>query len=500
MKTQVIQLVPHDDVTSVRDKMSWAKTPRILLVFPHHSRILSRTLDLRLLRRHAATLGAQLAIVARSGDLRRTAQAADIPVFKTVAIAHRKTWEEQPLAEKPRRRAPRPDLRQMRRAAFPAEAHWRTRFVFRFLFFSLAVLAVLALLLLFLPSASIELTPETHQQSLTVAVSASPEVTTVNLTGSIPACLIFTILERSKTAAVSGSITIPDSPAAGIVRFRNLTTGAVGIPAGTVVRTTGDPPVRFATTTDASMAAGVDKTLDVAVRAVEGGTSGNLPSDSLIAIEGDLGASFSLAVTNPSPLAGGSDRTTPAQTAADRTHLHDALLSEILEKCKTTLPKTLTSGDVYFPDTLAVGQLLSETYFPAESQTGETLSLTMKLQCQAQYASAADVNTLAGMALDANLPDGFIPASGVVTTPEAGVPKTDTDGITHWEMQPQRLLRAHLDPFAATQLVLGRRPAETARRLSESFPLASVPEIQVKPSWWPWLPIVPFRITISTGD
>jgi hypothetical protein len=500
MKTQVIQLEPLDDVTSVRDKMAWAKTPRILLVFPHHSRILSRTLDLRLLRRHAATLGAQLAIVTRSGDLRRIAQAVGIPAFNTVASAQRKTWEGQPLAEKPRRRTPRPDLRQMRHAAFPAEAHWRTRFVVRFLFFSLAVLAVLTLLLPFLPSASIKLTPETHQQSLTVAVSASPAVATVNLTGTIPARLIFTTLERSKTAPVSGSITIPDSLAAGIVRFRNLTAEAVGIPAGTIVRTTGDPPVRFATTTDASLAAGVGEMVDVTVQAVEagGGASGNLPADSLVAIEGDLGVS--LAVTNPGSTAGGSDRTAPAQTADDRIHLHDALLSEILQECKAALPKMLASGDVYFPDTLAVGQLLSETYFPAEGQTGETLSLTMNLQCQVQYASAADVNTLAEMALDANLPDGFIPVSGEVTTPVASIPKTDTDGITRWEMQPQRLLRAHLDPLAATQLALGRRPAQAARRLSESFQLASVPKIQVKPSWWPWLPIVPFRITISTGD
>ena len=48
-------------------------------------------------------------------------------------------------------------------------------------------------------------------------------------------------------------------------------------------------------------------------------------------------------------------------------------------------------GDMYFPDTLAVGQILSETYFPADGQTGATLSLTMNLQCQAQYALAADV-------------------------------------------------------------------------------------------------------------
>ncbi len=498
MKTQVIQLVPHDDVTSVRDKMSWAKAPRILLVFPRRCRILSQPLDLRLLRRHATTLGTQLAIVTRSGDLRRIAQAVGIPVFNAVATAHHGIWEGQHLGEKPRRRTPRPDLRGMRRAAFPAEARWRSRFVLRLSFFSLAVLVVLALLLLFLPSASIKLAPKTHQQTLRVAVRASPQVPTVNLAGSIPSRLIFTDLERSKIAAASGSISIPVSPAAGIVHFRNLTTGVVSIPAGTVIRTASDPPVRFATTTDASLAAGVGKTLDVSVQAVLGGASGNLPADSLTAVEGDLGASLN--VTNLGPMAGGADRTAPAQTADDRSRLHDALLAEILMECQAALPKTLASGDVYFLDTLAVGRLLSETYFPAEGQAGETLLLDMKLQCQAQYASAADVDTLAEMALDTNLPDGFIPASGEVSAPVAGVPKTDTDGITRWEMQPQRLLRAHLDPLAVIQLALGRSPAQAVRRLSESLPLATAPEIRVKPSWWPWLPIVPFRITISPGD
>jgi len=67
MKTQVIQLDLHDDVTSVRDKMSWAKTPRILLVYPRRSHNLGRLLDLRLLQRHASILGAQLAIGAFRG-------------------------------------------------------------------------------------------------------------------------------------------------------------------------------------------------------------------------------------------------------------------------------------------------------------------------------------------------------------------------------------------------------------------------------------------------
>ena len=174
MKTQVIQLDPHDDVTSVRDKMSWAKTSRILLVYPRRSRILKRTLDLRLLQRHALFLGAQLAIVAPSADIRQSARELGIPIFKTAAIAQRRTWGAKSSAETPVRRAPRSDLRRMQREAIPAEGRWRNLFGIRLLFFTLAVLAVLALLVLFFPSATVALTPETRMQSLTISAQRQP--------------------------------------------------------------------------------------------------------------------------------------------------------------------------------------------------------------------------------------------------------------------------------------------------------------------------------------
>jgi hypothetical protein len=34
MKTQIIQLESHDDIISIRDKMGWSQTSRILLVWP----------------------------------------------------------------------------------------------------------------------------------------------------------------------------------------------------------------------------------------------------------------------------------------------------------------------------------------------------------------------------------------------------------------------------------------------------------------------------------
>jgi len=498
MKTQVIKLDSQDDVISVRDKMSWAKTERILLVFPRRSRVLARTLDLRLLQRHAARLGARFAIVSRSDELRGSAEGLNILAFKTAASAHLQVWEMEKSPASPFIRSVHPDLRQMRREAFPPEARWRSLFGFRFLFFTVGVLAIFAVLSLFIPSATIQLSPATRLQSLTFNISASLNVKSVNLAGSLPARLISVVVERSKMVQTTGSATIPDAGALGLARFRNLTTTQSNIPAGTIVSTQTSPPIRFATTMDASVAAGLGKTVDVPVQAVEGGSTSNLPAETLIAIEGDLGAD--LVVTNPSPTTGGSNRTAAIQTAEDRSLVHEALLAEILKECKTNLTQALTPGDVYFPDTLAISQIISENIFPAEGQSGDTLSLTMRVQCQARYASQTDVNALAVMSLDANLPEGYAPTSDRLELIPASIPLTNADGVTRWGMQAQRSLRARLDPLIAVQRSLGRNPAEAVSQLNESLPLAQLPIIQVKPGWWPWMPAIPFRITVSSGD
>jgi hypothetical protein len=59
-------------------------------------------LDLRLLQRHALFLGAQLAIVAPSADIRQSARELGIPIFKTAAIAQRRTWQAKRILLKRR--------------------------------------------------------------------------------------------------------------------------------------------------------------------------------------------------------------------------------------------------------------------------------------------------------------------------------------------------------------------------------------------------------------
>lgn len=493
MKTHVIQLDEHDNPISVRDKMSWTKSARILLVFPRRARILARTLDLLLLKRHAATLGAQLAVVTHSPETRARCAGLGIPCFATSAAAQRADWGELKVPRPPARRAPRRNLRAMRQSLPPVNPPAKS-FAVRIFFFSLAVLAVLTLLLVFLPSAEIELSPQSQVQRLTLVVRASPDVAAVSIAGSVPARSATATVAGSRTLAVTGQMVVPDGFASGGVRFENLTDAAVVVPAGTVVRTAGSPTLRFATQEQAVLPAGIGRTVDVPARALQAGPGSNLPAASLTAIEGSLGASLS--VVNPQAMSGGTETSAQVQTAEDRVALREALLGDLLADCRSTLQDGLSQGDLFFPQTVNVTEILDETYFPAEGQPGEMLALTVRLACAGWYVRSDDLHALALAALDASLPGGFAPLSDAVDISTPADFRMQEDGSLYWTMQAERPLAAEIEPAQAAFTVLGLGPAAAAQRLQESLPLTEPPRMALHPSWWPRLPALPFRIQV----
>jgi hypothetical protein len=206
MKTQLLVLESHDDIISVRDRMSWAKTPRILLVWPKGEKIGLRPLDLKMLERHARALGATLGLVTRDSHVRREAAALGLPVFESPRAAQQDDWPAH-FVKLPKawrhRKTQRLDLRAMRDAARPPEAAWRTSLAVRVGFFALGVLSVLAIAALFFPHAEITLSPESKTQSLTIPVVADPALQSVFIAGNIPA--------REATREITGSQSIPST-------------------------------------------------------------------------------------------------------------------------------------------------------------------------------------------------------------------------------------------------------------------------------------------------
>jgi len=332
-------------------------------------------------------------------------------------------------------------------------------------------------------------------QELALRVNASPSLSSINVAGSLPAREISILVEGDQSVPVTGQASVPDKPAQGVAHFRNLTTSVVGVPAGTVICTTTEPVVKFLTMQDGVLEAGVDKTLDIPIRAVEPGPGGNLTAATLIAIEGSLGTE--LAVTNPEPTSGGTERTVAVPTADDRARLNAALLAELRQQALDQLSNQISAGDLLFPDTLVVARILDEIYRPVEGQPGETLTLTMKGKFSIQYAQASDLNALAAAALAAGLTMDKLPVTDTVTVEIVEPPISQAGGATTFSFHASQMLKPNINLSSVARAVQGLSPSEAIQRLGAMFPLVSPPQIELIPSWWPWLPLLQFRITIK---
>lgn len=494
MKTQIITLESHDDLISVRDRMSWAKTPRILLVWPKYEKVTLRQVDMKILQRHAAALGAQLGLVSRIRRVRLDADALYIPVFKSTGEAQRLAWPKPRRRRRVVHRPPRKDLREMKEQLPYREGAWRMHPAARILAFFFGVLAVLTLVALFIPQARVTLKPVSKIQSLVLPVMADASVDSVFITGSIPARERRVIVEGTQTIDVTGEGVVPQSKAGGIAEFRNLTQQSVVIPAGTVVRN--EQGIRFATLEDGNVEAGVGETLEVPIEALEGGIAGNLEAETIKAIEGRLG--LSLSVTNPEPSTGGRELPSLQATDADRERVKRILMKTLEEDARERFEDELASGDVLVDNSLTVSQILNEEYDPPAGAAGRKLTLNLRTEYAMMYADASDLTQLAALALNASLPAGFSPATADVSIKPVTQPTLNQDGSVNWTMRAERRIIQQIDPALVKKRIQGSGVWNAASKLKENLPLAAAPDVQLTPSWWPWMPIVPFRIDVVT--
>ena len=496
MKTQLIPLASHDDLISVRDRMSWAKTPRILLVWPKSEHIGLRKLDLKVLQRHAASLGAQLGLVVRHRNIRREAESIGIPVFNSTGEAQRNPWPERRLRQKRERQSPRPDMRKRREQVRVGEGAWRSNSVVRIGAFLLGVLAVLALVSLFVPRAQISLPAETDIQTVRLPVQADPSLTSVLITGSIPSQELRVVVKDSLEGRVTGRVPVPQTKAEGVVTFRNLTEGAVTIPAGTVLTSTGLPGVRFLTVEHGELPGGLKATIDIPVEAESAGATGNVDVGTILAIEGNLG--LQATVTNAEPTTGGTNRLTSAVTEKDLERLRKDLLQELKDQALKEMEALLEPGDQLFHDTLELEQTIEESYEPPLGQPSNTLKSTLQAEFSVSYASGKDLTELASTVLNASLPEGYSTTDDPITFEALTSYTTDREGVTSWKMRVSRELQKHVDTGKIISMVQGRSRESALELLEDSPDIPDKFKILLTPDWWPWLPLIPFNITVET--
>jgi len=497
MKTQIITLASHDDLISVRDRMSWAKSARILLVWPEYEQVPLRPLDLRILQQHAAELGAQIGLVTRRGEVKRDAESFGIPVFRSTAEAQRGPWPGSSSGawRRPRRTRNRiAELRATHQQLRSSGEHWSSRPGARIGFFVLAVLAVFSIASLFVPRATVVLTPITMEQKATIAIDISGVGAPGILSGRVPAQTPRITISGKKTMRVESQSEIPKEKATGTVRFQNLAQSMTVIPSGTIVYSVTPSTVRFATLQEARLDGKVNASVEVPIEALEAGRIGNVPANGIQVIEGSLGASTT--VTNPEPTEGGVNAVEAVPSPSDRDRLRASLLNELEAEAESQMTALLKEDDVVLPNTLTLVSIDQESFDPPAGQPGSVLSLAMSATYRVTYVSGADLRRLAEVTLNASMPTEYMPRAGTLRFSLTAASTSDGNGEPRFNLETGRTIMREVDVDTANLLIRGRMPKQALGELQSTLPLAAPPEIRVTPRWWPWLPLIPFRIAV----
>ncbi len=482
--------------------MGWGQTTRVLLVWPLRGSILNRQIDLTLLKRHSAALGSQLALVTRDREVRYQAKKLNIPVYKSIREAEESRWrrprkwgkKSRPIMSPIPKNSDRekPDLEKLREQAHPPSSRWLRHPIVRISFFTLGVLSMLVIAALFIPRAEIYVTPATVTESVNIDVNASPEHNAVQISGAVPTYWDTVVVEGRGRTPSTGETKIPRQSATGRVTFTNLTEVEIIVPIGTIVSTQDIDPIRFATTQEVTIPAG-SKGATVLVTAIQPGSIGNVSAEEIIAIEGSLG--LNLTVINKQSTVGGTDFTSTAPNEADYLRVYEQLFSSLEKTAFTEFDFGLEAGDIFLTTTPTLQQTLEEIFTPEAGQPADNLDLIARLEFQIPYAAGADLYQLGRAVLDRHITEGFTPQPETLQITQLTEPTYQGLGEATWKMQAAWQMGANLDMAQAVSLVLGSSPKDAAQKLSEQMALEEAVEIKLVPSWWPTLPILPFRVS-----
>lgn len=510
MKEQVIHLDAHDDVTSVRDKLGWVRAARVLLVFPDDPAhpILQRKLDLILLQREATRQKAQLALITIDPAVIDNAQELKLACFPTVEASHQRYWRSPrarlKIARPQKPASLDPDLieaaTRLRSASHNITPQQRRAIQIGLV--GLPVLIILMVIVLILPGATIRLQPATNQVTVTITVTADPEVKAVdNARRTIPARPIGIEVDASAKVETTGKKDIPAKKASGAALFTNLLNDQVTIPAGTIIRTTAAQPIRFVTLADVTLPGKVGQTVEVDIEALEAGFEGNLPSNRINEVEGLLATR--IAVTNPQPTRGGDVTEVQAIDQSDYDQVRALALQQLQQRAYASMqtdPFIALQDTEFVPaDTLAVVLIAFETYSGTIGQEASEVELNMRATVQGIAIDERLARQVAYDELAKKVGTGLQISADTMLFKRGEVTQIDDQRRVTFVMQGAGDVLATVPPDEVRHLVRGQTLPAAALRLESNFPLVAPPTIQVWPGFWPILPLLPLRIEVEVA-
>jgi hypothetical protein len=497
--TEVIHLEEGDDLPVLRDRLRRAQAKRVILHLSWDCSPFSRLLDYELLQREAERLGLEVAFVSPDPDRRGLVRQAGFGAFSTMAEAEAESSWPRPAREKIES-PPTPfweweektSLQPPPKRILPRWIH-RIRRGVRVSVFLVTILTLLISGYVILPRANVTIIPTGQTVSVIVPVSAGREIELIDTAeGIVPARRVGDYFEGSIDVETTGTTARQSGRASGTVLFTNLLAQEVVVPARTVVRTSaGGFPIRFATTQAVTV-----PPLGQApapVEALSEGPVGNVGTNQINRVEGV--ASLALRVTNPEPITGGSAQEVQAVSQEDMDRARELLTAQLLDRAHGELQVYLESTEFIPRQSLTV-QAAETAYDRFLTEQADTLGLHMRLLITGLAVDRDNAEAVAYARLARSLPSGYELVGADFELGEMAEEPIGSGDLAFF-VTARGYAAAHLEPQVVRRVVLGKPVSRAAERLDAELPLAESPQIEVWPEWFPWMPVLPMRISVD---
>jgi len=371
---------------------------------------------------------------------------------------------------------------------------------------ALAALAVVVLAVgayVFLPSATIAVTPRREPISVQLTVAADPGATAVDAAaGVVPAVRLDVPVQAAQTFSTTG-VHVEQAPATGQVTFSNYNpVSSNTIAAGSIVSTEGG--IGYRTLASVTVPAGtfvlpnvIPSRRNVAVQAVRPGPDGNVPANAIRVVPKGENPDF-LKVNNNDPTSGGSRTETPEVSKAEvdkavaalqtqlQTAFNDAIASGAGAPPETTLfPRTSTLGQStpsVDPKTL-VGQAVP-SFDLSLTATGTVIAVDPR-----------PVRTIAETQLAGRVGAGHRLVDGSVQI-DVGEGTVEEDGQVTFPATAHATQIAIVDPAQLRALVKGKTKAQAEAALAQYGDV----RVDLWPSWVTTVTGMDARLTVTIDE
>ncbi len=498
MRVQIVYLSPADDIDSTRDKLGWVHAPRALLVWPDRGRVLTNRLDLVKIQRYAQRRNIQIGVLTFDSDVLQIAKELEFPIFDSLEDLPEIEWErDHPtpilLTEETLSRR----LETVNQRTLDPVPTWAKAIGRRKTQVPITLILSLTLLLIFFlgPSAEIVLTPVSEENRETFVLTLDLDNSAMEEGVSIPANEVEVDVSGSAILSSSGWTRIPSGSATGFVTFTNHTEDPLSIPQNTSLRTSDSQPIKFRTLYSVTLAGDIGAQAQVAVEAMFPGVIGNVPANTISAIEGPSGLLVS--VFNESSISGGTYDLKPIILEIDLEKVEEKLRVELVSLAAIDLRSHMPEDQAMVERGIWIEEIIDREINHDLGDVTEAVELEMRASAVALVYDRHDLKDLIIDLISDSLQDEKeLVRDTLVYEAETIVP-SQNDG--RWRLRVQVTFETFdpIDTRRMGKMIAGRSPDSADRIIQVENQQVNVSKVVINPRWFPVLPLWTERIFFS---